>query len=365
MWTLLFLMFVALLFTAPLMPALRELLWPSDIQPLNIDYDHDRSITRFARKSAALSRDQLDDLNLPEAIAAGALSGDDLLIVMEDGALALSSEEIGRGTMERQLIAKKNMMLPDNFFFAREVYAVGNIQSGMENHFRALFSEGNVWLRSRCEVVRWVHATRLHIGQNVVLYGRASAEEEIQFLGAARFERLNAPCIYFGAVNECSSADLACARAAKERSPALESITSLIDQRIDEGRTITVGHLVLPANSVLHGDLVVRGKLRIGAGALVIGSIKAHGGIRMETGVTVHGAVVSSGRIVCGTHALIDGPVISEQAVWVSHGSRIGSAINPTSVSAPVIRIYAHNTVVYGTLWARARGEVVNRRTTL
>ena len=365
MWTLLFLLFVVLLFTAPLIPALSELWWPRDIQALNIDYDHDRSITRFARKLAALSRDQLEGLNLSGATAADSQASDDVLIVMEDAGIALCQEEMGRRMMKRQLIAKKNLMLPDKFYFAREVYAVGNIQSGMENHFRALFAEGNVLLKARCEVARWVHAIRLQIGPDVVLYGRASAEEEIHFLGAARFERLNAPCILFGALNQRSSADLACDCAANKRTPALESITALIEQRFDEGRTIAVGDLTLPANTVLEGDLVVRGRLRIGAGALVNGSIKAHRGIQMEKGVTVRGAVVSSGRIVCGTHALIDGPVISEQAVWIGYGSRIGSVISPTSVSAPVIKIYACDTVAYGTLWARERGEAVSRRPAL
>ncbi|PUA18820.1 polymer-forming cytoskeletal protein [Glaciimonas sp. PCH181] len=373
MWTILFILFVMLLFTAPLLPALRELLCPSDIEPLNIDYDHDRSITRFARKLAALSRDRLDGISLPDVIAARAAPllaetekhGPAFLIVTEDGALAFDIEEIGRRMTDRQLVAEKNLMLPDKFYFTREVYAVGNIQSGVENHFRALFSEGNVLLRARCEVSRWVHATRLHIGPDVILYGRASADEEVHFLGGGRFERLNAPRICFGDVNHRSNADLARASADKQRSSALERIAAMVEQRMDEGRIIASGDLILPANSVLQGDLVVRGKLRIGAGALVNGSIKAYLGIQMEAGVTVHGAVVSAGRIVCGIHAVIDGPIISEQAVLVGHGSRIGSANSPTSVSAPVIKMYAHNTIAYGTLWARVRGMAVNRRAAL
>lgn len=364
MWTLLFLLCLVLLFTVPLWPALRELLYPSDIAPLDMDYEHDRSITRFAHKLAALSREQLDSLYLPEAISAGSLPGSDFLIVTENGALALNRDETVRGMIERRLIAEKNLMLPDKYYFTREVYAIGNIQSGIDNHFRALFSEANVLLRARCEVMRWVHARRLHIGPDAALYGRASADEEIHFLGAGRFERLNAPRIYFGEVNQRSCADVARASAERERCSAIDAIAALVDQRVDEARVIASGDLTLPANSVLQGDLVVRGKLRIGAGALVNGSIKAYRGIQMEAGVTVHGAVVSAGRIVCGIHAVIDGPVISERAILIGHDSQIGSADSPTSVSAPVIKMYAHNTVAYGTLWARVRGVAVNRSAT-
>ncbi|MGS0741028.1 hypothetical protein ACVBEF_04195 [Glaciimonas sp. GG7] len=368
MWTILFFLFALSLFITPLLPALRELLWPTDIDPLNIAYDHDRSITRFARRLAQLSREYLAALSLPESAVGSQLKSANMaefLIVIEDAALPLEPEEVTRRMTERRLVGEKNLMLPDCFDYAREVYAIGNIQSGINNHFRALFAEGDIALRSGNQVLRWVHARRLHIGAEAVLYGRASADDEMHFHGAAHFERLNAPRICVGEVNRHSPVDVAGADAKTviERPSALALIAHQVDQRPDEGRMIALGDLTLPADTVLYGDLIVRGKLRIGAGVLVLGSIKAHRSIQMEAGVTVRGAVVSAGRIICGNHAVIDGPLISEQAVLIGHGARIGSLSHPTSISAPVIKLYAHNTIAYGTVWARERGVVVNRGT--
>jgi hypothetical protein len=354
MWPLLFFLFAVTIFMVPLIPALRELLQPTDIDPLNIEYDHDRNIRRFAQKFSQLSRAHLHSFSMPDHQDGKAISthrkGPGVILVAAGCPVQLSDDEYRQRKTNRELVAERNIDLPDHFNFLRGVYAAGDIRSGTENRFQALLAEGDAALGANSEVLRWLHAVHVHVGHKAALYGRASAEEEIHFLGAARFERVNAPRIFFGEVNRHSVA------VATARIAALDQIGAMVDHRPDEGRIIAHGDLVLPAHSVLQGNLIVYGKLCIGTGALVLGSIKAYGGIRLETGVTIRGALVSIGRIVCGIKSVVDGPLISESTVLVGPGSRIGSANQPTSVSAPVIKFYAPNTIAYGTLWARVRG---------
>ena len=132
------------------------------------------------------------------------------------------------------------------------------------------------------------------------------------------------------------------------------------DPQSDASRTIVRGDLTLPADSILRGDLIVYGDLHVGKGALVLGSVKVHGHTKLEKDVTILGALIATEKVVCGKRAMIDGPLVSETEIVIGPHSRIGSASSPTSTSAHYIKVYAANTIVHGTLWARDRGISVS-----
>ena len=59
-----------------------------------------------------------------------------------------------------------------------------------------------------------------------------------------------------------------------------------------------------------------------------------------------------------GPRCAIHGPVIAERELAIAAGTRCGTLKHPTTVSAPHIEV-EEGVVVFGTLWARERGQVV------
>jgi predicted acyltransferase (DUF342 family) len=78
----------------------------------------------------------------------------------------------------------------------------------------------------------------------------------------------------------------------------------------------------------------------------------------IEDGVSVEGSVISARKMRIGPHCAIYGPVIAERKLVIAPGTHCGTEEYPTTVSAPEIEV-AEGVVVFGTLWARERGQVV------
>lgn len=78
----------------------------------------------------------------------------------------------------------------------------------------------------------------------------------------------------------------------------------------------------------------------------------------LEGGVLVEGSLISARKMSIGPHCAIHGPVVAERELAIAAGARCGTLEHPTTVSAPNIDV-KEGVVVFGTLWARERGQVV------
>ncbi len=342
--------FAGVLLTLPVIPALIELLRPSDAEPLSVIQQHAGEIRYFADSFRAYIHHLAPDLEACRASGAKATG------LMPDGAEYLV---FGRGEEALTLPLKQqdefcplviasstDLLLPSETTFSRDIYSRGNFIGGSRNHYRAILSDKDVHLAEASTVTRWTHAVGEFTADSACqLNGRISSDVAIHLHSDCRFLRLNAPRIEIGS--------------AVETDPQARPVSST-EKPIGPGishRLLLDGDFDIAPGQVFEGDLVVRGNLRIGTGARVYGSVKCGKELILESGASITGSLISAGKMHVGPDCSIHGPVIAEHAMRIDHGSRCGAAEQPTTVSALKIST-EEGVVVFGTLWARELGQV-------
>jgi len=334
----------------PLIPACRELIRKTDHAPLNVVQQHAGDVRFFAdgfRHYLASIRPNLEDAEL---------HGTDAMIVMPDGIPCLvlareaASHDLGidRGTCAKTIVSLGDLALPAATIFVRDIYAQRNLEGGAGNQYRAVLGEGDVLLAEDSIVMRWVHAVgAIDCAPHCALYGRMSSDRLIQLHQGCNFTRLNAPRIAIGTYRDHRSA------ATPE-----DSIPATPNEIVD--RVLHEGDFSIAPHETFAEHLVVRGELHVGAGARILGNVKAQKAVILEPSVMAHGSLISSTELRIGPNCLLRGPVIAEHTISIGDGTQIGSEGVPTTVSAPKIEI-AEGAIVFGTMWAREHGRVVER----
>ena len=118
------------------------------------------------------------------------------------------------------------------------------------------------------------------------------------------------------------------------------------------------GDFEVRAGQIISSNIVIRGRLRLRSGVRVCGSVKSLDDMVLEDGVSVEGSLIGAGKLRIGPHCAIYGPVVAERELAIATGTRCGTWEHPTTVSAPSIEV-EEGVLVFGTLWARERGQVV------
>ena len=173
-------------FLLPLLPALRELLRPSDIAPLKVVDRSAGKLGYFARNF----RQYLDKVLPPEAGA-----GDYAAKLLDGTAFVRVSRRpeqlAGEGQVERRVVMLDSpQILPGKQTFLMEVYARAPLVSGPATNYRALYAEGDLTLGESNRVFRWLHAGGLlTIGDHSVLRGRVSSDSRVMLGTDVVFER--------------------------------------------------------------------------------------------------------------------------------------------------------------------------------
>lgn len=338
-------------FMLPLVPALVELHRKSDAQPLNVIQQHAGEIRHFAdgfrsyiNRLEPILRASLSS----QAAVFGTLpDGTDYLVLGRgDEALRLPLKEQD-GLCPTLIATSSNLVLPPDVTFSKDIYSGGRFTGGKKNRYRAILGEKEVHLGDESCVMRWVHAVgEFQADPRCELFGRISSDHHIRLQSACSFQRLNAPRIEIG------EAEKTVARPNGNSSgrAVLGSTRRLLHD----------GNFEIPAGEAFLGNLVVRGELRIGAGARVQGSVKGDKEVVLGADVRVEGSLMSASKMRIGANCDIHGPVIAERKMVIEGGTQCGAADQPTTVSAPWIEV-EEGVVVFGTLWAREHGQVVEK----
>jgi hypothetical protein len=342
---------VGVMFMLPLVPALVELKRKSDALPLNVIQQHAGEIRHFAN-SFRIYIHALQPA-LQQCVASGATASGTL----PDGVqyLALDRCEDPQALPIQQpgaicpvtIASASDITVPPETTFARDIYAGGQFRGGENNSYRAILGEKDVVLGRNSRVTRWVHAVgEFAADHGCGLSGRVSSDASIRLQGACSFLRLNAPRIETGHM-----------RGREDSLPANP------EHRAEEGsetvqRFLYDGNFEVQAGELITGNIVARGKLRIGSGARIQGSVKSVGDMVLETGVSVQGSVISGKQMHIGPDCVLHGPIVAERSLLIATGTLCGSLSHPTTVSAPRMKV-EEGVAVFGTLWAREKGEVV------
>ena len=345
------LLMASTLLLLPLTPALVELRRKSDAKPLNVIQQHAGEIRYFVEGFRSYLK------SLETALRDGVGSGTSTSGTLPDGTdylvAGLGEEGCALPLNKREqlcpvlIAACTDLVLPTETTFSKEIYALGHVTGGGKDRCRAILGEKDVHLGGESSILRWAHAVgEFHADENCGLYGRVSSDRALFLKRGCRFQRLNAPRIEIGTQTRNASG--------RNGDPAVPA-----DSRMRQ-RLLLDGDFVVGPEETFYGNLVVRGSLQIGAGARVLGSIKGNKNVVLEDRVSVQGSLISAQAMQIGRDCTIHGPVIAERFVQIESGTRCGSTDRPTTVSAPWIEV-EEGVVVFGTLWAREHGRVVER----
>jgi cytoskeletal protein CcmA (bactofilin family) len=338
-----------LMFMLPLIPAFVELRRKSDALPLSVVQQNAGEIRHFANSFRSYIRclepimQRCVDSGTTET---GTLSDGEKYIVLgrADEPFLRTLEQ--RASMYPDLIvAGVDLIVPSHATFSKDIYAARQFEGGEKANYRAIRGEQDVHLGAASRVLRWVHAVGEFTAEfGCALYGRVSSDLLIRLHAGCSFLRMNAPRIEIG--HAASNAD----------ATRIGNVTS------DEGsrrfqRFLHDGDFEVLAGQVVNSNLVICGNLRIRSGARVRGSVKSVKDMVIEDGVSVEGSLISARKMRIGAHCAVHGPVIAERELTIAAGTHCGTHEFPTTVSAPEVEVQ-EGVVVFGTLWARERGQV-------
>ena len=339
------LMASAVLLALPLIPAIRELQHRSDALPLGIIQQHAGEIRYFADSFRSYVRPL--DPALRECVstgrnASGILADGTGYIVLANGNDALSLP-LQNGHCPVLIVSATDLVLTSFAAFDKDIYSLAGLVGGENNRYRALLADGDTYLGKQSSLLRWAHASgRFSAAPGCKLEARVSSDSGIQLAGGCSFLRLNAPRIDFGQPLDRSA------------SPTTDAPVPAILNRI-----LHDGDFEIHPGETFHDNLVVRGKLRIGSGARVYGSVKSEDDLCLNPGAQVLGSLITEKNLVIGANCRVHGPVIAEREASIESGTQCGEPQRLTTVSALTIKI-AESVAVFGSVWAREHGEVVN-----
>lgn len=342
---------VSLMFMLPLVPALVELRRKSDARPLNVVQENAGEIRHFANSFRAYIK-RLEP-TMQQCVASGTTASGTLPDGEDYVVLGRADEPLVRALEQRDALhpvvitAGVDLIVPPDVTFSRDIYACGQFIGGDRNNYRAILGEKNVHLGASSRVMRWIHAVgELTADPGCKLYGRISSDSLIRLHASCSFLRLNAPRIEIG--HAAINVDATSPNSSIPANPGSE-----ISQRF-----LHDGDFEVQASQIISGNIVIRGKLHIRSGARIRGSVKSTNDMVLEGGVLVEGSLISARKMSIGPHCAIHGPVVAERELAIAAGARCGTLEHPTTVSAPNIDV-KEGVVVFGTLWARERGQVV------
>ena len=334
----------------PLVPALRELFRPTDVEPLTMVGRDNADIARFARNFRDYLQGQLAALDAA-VDARGEQTGKfpDNTPFMR---LARLPNEISRtsmppGAASRLLVLDQSTVLDGGEQFRLEVWSREDFIGGPGATYRAILGEQNVELAEESVILRWVHSVGpLVVGPRSSLYGRTSSDKEVHLASGVTFDRIGAPRVVVGS------------GVPREEPPAAGGKAFQVPERSRRlGDHLRVEQdLQVPADTVIEGNLVVAGRCWLGKGVRVNGSLKVHRELTLAEGVVVTGAMVCRSLIRVGAGGWVRGPIISEEHLEIGTGTSIGSPSQPTTVSARTITL-AQGTAVCGQIMGEEGGQ--------
>ena len=344
---------VGLMLMLPLLPALVELRRKSDALPLSVIQQNAGEIRHFANSFRTYI--QILEPILQRCVNSGSAEtgmlpdGEEYVVLGRNDEPMVRTLADGDAIHPVLMIAGVDLFVPPEATFSKDIYAGGQFEGGEKNSYRAILGEHDVHLGTASIVLRWIHAVGVFTaGLGCKLHGRISSDLLIRLRADCVFLRMNAPRIEIGhaAGNEDATAGVSSAPSGtgSEKSP----------------RLLHDGDFEVLAGQVIHSNIVIRGNLHIQSGARVCGSVKSVKNMVLEDGVSVEGSLISARKMRIGPHCAIHGPVIAERELVIADGTQCGTLEYPTTVSAPQIDV-EEGVIVFGTLWARERGQVVAR----
>ncbi|MEO6443980.1 MAG: hypothetical protein ABIZ91_03295 [Gemmatimonadaceae bacterium] len=330
---------------APVLPAIFELLRPTDAEPLDAVGSDSGDLTVFADGFRNYLARQL-----PAALQAS--PGAEYRGELQDGTPFLQvgeraeflGESASDGAHSSRVVTTVPTTLPGGEVFMMELLARSTMQGGPDAIYRAVLAEQDLSLGERSSVLRWVHAAgNLYVGSGSTLFGRASALRDLRLGNDVSFTRVRAARVVTGSAEP----------PAPMLFPLVMQGTTKFPVGTTRERTFTrvAGDFTVPEGGAVTGSLVVTGTLTVEAGARIGGSVKTHGDCVLHDDVVIDGALISRRDVTTGRGCAIHGSLAAERTVVLGPGSSVGTPLAQASLAAE--RITLHDGVqVFGAVTA-------------
>ena len=188
-WLLLFAL-TALVVLVPMLPAIGEWRWPSDVMPLPID-------NRDALDPPFLARSFAAHLNAALALGQTQLGRSPLAAAPQRAEWPFDAAERRGASTRRVWHTPRSVTLPPDVNFLAEVAAHGDLHTATGAVYRALWAGGQLRLAPHGKLLRWAHGSNVDVGSGCSLAGRVSAEHTISLRADTSFTLLHAPAVRF------------------------------------------------------------------------------------------------------------------------------------------------------------------------
>jgi predicted acyltransferase (DUF342 family) len=339
----------------PLIPAIRELLKPTDTDPLKVVSRESSAISFFANNFRSFFLTQADQYNfssLKDFEPATFSDGTPFIRVQGRGRFPVRHDS-SQDLVDYLVIVGNDAVFPDNTTFLREIYAVRSMTGGRSCIYRAILAEERLTIPEDCIVLRWAHCVeKFSVGDYTVLHGRASSDRALVLGQDVQFEWIAAPVISVGPLEEKA-----------EVKKGIDGLVTfefkdMIEMPGGKGTYRCVGDLPIGNRNLVTGSLVVTGELDIGEETVIKGNLKCYGKTSIGAGCVVEGSIVTRSPLQIGENCVVNGPVISEEEITIGAGSVIGTEQINATISAP--QIYLNKGVVIkGMVIAESEGKTI------
>lgn len=319
----------------------REWRRPRDDAPLPVDVEYIRIENYFGVSFRAKMKEWLQTArSIPHPDARAGESPVRAVLEKSNGEriLLLSGGRFGGREEHDELVyADGDLQLSDRSIFRREIYCLGNLQTGYHAQLQAVAADGEILLGAANEVARWVDAQKkILLSRGTVVHSRACSAEAIELQPETSAQLLYAPLIFTSGYHVASDFT---GNGEEDAGPpaASEKIPTYLDparcSRLGANTWLVRGDLVLPAGSRVESSLVVKGYLRTGPGCRFAEAVKA-AHVKLGPLNRVRRSVASGGNIEIGESGFV-GEILSADAnILLCAGVRVGACSALAVVSA-------------------------------
>lgn len=327
----------------------REWRWPRDDNPLPVDVEYIRVENYFGISFRAKMKEWLQTARpIPRSDPASGAGESPVRAMLEkpngERILLLAGGRFGgREERDELVYSEGDLYLSGGSVFSREIYCLGNLETGGHAQLQAVAADGGIVLGVANEVARWVDAQKkILLSRGTVVHSRVCSAESIELEPEASAQLLYAPVVFTtgyrpmpdsahdGEQEKGLIAGQSPPSASEETPPYLDQARS---SRMAANTWLVRGDLELPAGSRVESSLVVKGYLRTGPGCRFTESVKA---ARVTLGPRnrVSRSLVSGGTIEIGESGFVGEILSAETDIRLCAGVRVGASSALAVVSA-------------------------------
>lgn len=340
-------------FIVPLTFALRELLDPTDNQPLQIEASYAKDDRFFAQTF----RKAMKALLSGETDAAGGGFSRAGIPLQTFQDLTVSDPRTNPAMLDIRgnLLVRERIQIDDEALIEQDC----TLEDNVTVHLVACNGRAN--LKSGVTVKRWIDSLeQMTVGPGCTLGSRATSGEAIQVGADVSFRLLSAPRIQFGAGPRPAASSPRPSLLTKAGAAILPLSAIQTDPEplvLSEKLSLFREALVLESGGSYDGDAVVYGDVFLRPGAFLNGSLKAHGSVWLEKGAIITESVVASQDVHVGEDASVGEHVVADRDITLSGRASVGREGRVTTVLAYHQITVSEGVIVYGRLLAMRGGR--------